>query len=335
MTRDGVTALLGALRRRRAHGLPAADLVDRALARLEAADPVPRTPLPRPHVRRSRQWPFRSSGGRRGVRDPEFAADAIAVMDATGTASAALVGALLRGAVGDDHGRHEPRAGRADRLHRARGPARAPITSCGSIHSFDDELDTDAGWAKYNRHYWLRDYEDFVASSQRKCLHEPHSTQADRGLHRLGARDRPPATLVDTIDGLKLSAAGALGRTGCRVCAARRSCSTVRTTRCARTRRARRWPRATGGALVTLEGSGHLPEARDPVRVNLLLHDFLSAGAERPPRRFRRAPHGSRVARCTSPRRSALGMRAAILRSRGSCAGSVPIWRSTGWLSTR
>jgi pimeloyl-ACP methyl ester carboxylesterase len=31
----------------------------------------------------------------------------------------------------------------------------------------------------------------------------------------------------------------------------------------------------TGGELVTLEGSGHAPHVRDPVRVNLLLRDFI------------------------------------------------------------
>src|SRR5947199_9285659 len=31
----------------------------------------------------------------------------------------------------------------------------------------------------------------------------------------------------------------------------------------------------TGGTLVTLEGSGHAPHARDPVKVNLLLRDFI------------------------------------------------------------
>ena len=31
----------------------------------------------------------------------------------------------------------------------------------------------------------------------------------------------------------------------------------------------------TGGDLVTLEGSGHAPHARDPVKVNLLLRDFV------------------------------------------------------------
>ena len=32
---------------------------------------------------------------------------------------------------------------------------------------------------------------------------------------------------------------------------------------------------ATGGTLVTLEGGGHIPNARDPVKVNLLLNDFM------------------------------------------------------------
>jgi pimeloyl-ACP methyl ester carboxylesterase len=33
--------------------------------------------------------------------------------------------------------------------------------------------------------------------------------------------------------------------------------------------------RLTGGALATLAGSGHIPNVRDPVKVNLLLHDFV------------------------------------------------------------
>ena len=40
---------------------------------------------------------------------------------------------------------------------------------------------------------------------------------------------------------------------------------------------------ATGGTLVTMEGSGHLPQARDPVKVNLLLRDFIKPP---PPRRW-------------------------------------------------
>ena len=41
----------------------------------------------------------------------------------------------------------------------------------------------------------------------------------------------------------------------------------------------------TGGSLVTLEGSGHCPQARDPVKVNLLLNDFMRASFSRRRRR--------------------------------------------------
>jgi predicted glycosyltransferase len=44
----------------------------------------------------------------------------------------------------------------------------------------------------------------------------------------------------------------------------------------------------TGGRLVTLEGSGHSPNARDPVHVNLLLREFLLPPAQPPT--WRRAP---------------------------------------------
>jgi predicted glycosyltransferase len=39
-----------------------------------------------------------------------------------------------------------------------------------------------------------------------------------------------------------------------------------------------------GGALTVLEGSGHLPHARDPVKVNVLLRDFIAPPT--PPRRW-------------------------------------------------
>ena len=39
--------------------------------------------------------------------------------------------------------------------------------------------------------------------------------------------------------------------------------------------RGRRLAELTGGEFVLLEGSGHLPNARDPVKVNLLIRDFV------------------------------------------------------------
>jgi pimeloyl-ACP methyl ester carboxylesterase len=46
-------------------------------------------------------------------------------------------------------------------------------------------------------------------------------------------------------------------------------------------RRAERLAKATGGALTVLEGAGHIPMARDPVKVNLLIREFAGSLAPR------------------------------------------------------
>ena len=70
----------------------------------------------------------------------------------------------------------------------------------------------------------------------------------------------------------------------------------------------------TGGTLVTLEGSGHGPQARDPVQVNRLMRDFI-APAGRSRRSAGRAAARAGAARCSSPPRSASATRAATSRS--------------------
>jgi predicted glycosyltransferase len=56
--------------------------------------------------------------------------------------------------------------------------------------------------------------------------------------------------------------------------------------------------RASPGASWTLEGSGHGPQARDPVRINLLVRDFV---APRPPPRSWTRARGKRVLYVSSP----------------------------------
>ncbi len=43
--------------------------------------------------------------------------------------------------------------------------------------SFEDELPTDEGWAKQNRHYWRRDYPGFARFFFEEITSEPHSTK--------------------------------------------------------------------------------------------------------------------------------------------------------------
>ena len=44
-------------------------------------------------------------------------------------------------------------------------------------YPFDDPLDTDEGWAKENRHYWLRDWRGYAEFFFGECFAEPHSTK--------------------------------------------------------------------------------------------------------------------------------------------------------------
>ena len=107
----------------------------------------------------------------------EFAADALAVMDATKTERAVDRRALPRRAARPAACGRASGARRRRRLHRAEFPRRRLTAARADIYDFDDRVDTDEGWAKHNRHYWLRDYRDFVEFFFAKWFTEPHSTK--------------------------------------------------------------------------------------------------------------------------------------------------------------
>ena len=114
----------------------------------------------------------------RRTRESEFAADAIAVMDATQHRardrrrfSLGAQRALLA--------RRGPSASGSTQRSSSRPPSRWRRTPRPerTVYSWDDELDTDEGWAKYNRHYWLRDYQGFLEFFFSTMFTEPHSTK--------------------------------------------------------------------------------------------------------------------------------------------------------------
>jgi pimeloyl-ACP methyl ester carboxylesterase/predicted glycosyltransferase len=202
----------------------------------------------------------------------EFAADTLAVMDATGTESAVLAGlscgALWGTIVAADH------PDRVDGVVYI-GPAVgfAPGHADRQVFSFDEEYDTGEGWAKYNSHYWLRDYEGFLEFFFAKCLPEPHSTKQIEDA--VGwALDTDPATLADTSRAIGLCSverfADVCARVRCPTLVIHGDDDLIRPLR-----QGAALAEHTGGRLVIFEGSGHLPNARDPVRVNLLLRDFV------------------------------------------------------------
>jgi pimeloyl-ACP methyl ester carboxylesterase/predicted glycosyltransferase len=227
----------------------------------------------------------------------ETVADALAVMDATGTERATLVGlscgALSATVLAADH---------PERVDAMVCIAPAVALAAGhperSVYSFEDPLDTEEEWAKFNRHYWCRDFPAFLEWFMAKSVNEPHSTKQIEDA--VGwALASSPESLVDANRGMDIPR-GEDFRTVC----ARVRCPTliihgdrdlIRPLR-----QGAALAEATGGELVTLEGSGHIPSARDPVRVNLLLRDFICP-PRTPARWTRAAARGRRALYVSSP----------------------------------
>jgi pimeloyl-ACP methyl ester carboxylesterase/predicted glycosyltransferase len=204
--------------------------------------------------------------------ETEFAADAIAVMDATETDSAVIVGFSLGGQRGLLLAAEHP-----DRVLGAVfiGPSYpgggSPLPE-RAVHAWADELDTDEGWAKYNQHYWLRDYPGFLDFFFSRILTEPHSTKPIEDM-TTWALETTPETLgtVQLGKGFEPEQARELaGRVRCPVLVIHGVDDAV-----ASYTRGSALAEHTGGRLVLLEGSGHAPHVRDPVKVNLLLRDAI------------------------------------------------------------
>ena len=205
-----------------------------------------------------------------GYDEREFASDALAVMDATGTERAVLVSLSL----GAQRGlllaaEHPERVDSAVFICPAVPLGQRPQPR---VYRWDKELDTDEGWAKYNRHYWLRDYLGFLEFFFSQMFTEPHSTKPIEDCVGWGL-DTTPETLIAAEVEASLDAETVLElarRVRARVLV-------IQGTEDAITGMSRgiALAEATGGELVLLEGSGHGPHVRDPVQVNLLLRDFV------------------------------------------------------------
>jgi pimeloyl-ACP methyl ester carboxylesterase/predicted glycosyltransferase len=222
----------------------------------------------------------------------EFAADAIAVMDASATERAVLValscGALWATVLAAEN---------PERIEGVAyvGPAvtLAPNHPERDVSPFEDALESDAGWAKYNRHYWSEHYLEFLEFFFAMCFNEPHSTKQIEDC--IGwALETDPFTLADTTRGIGIrrteSFRDTCSRVRCPTLVLHGDRDLIRPLA-----QGEALARLTGGELVTLEGSGHIPLARDPVEVNLLLRDFIQP---------RRAPTSAWTRAKARPRRA-------------------------------
>ncbi|MGD9704807.1 MAG: alpha/beta fold hydrolase [Acidimicrobiia bacterium] len=203
----------------------------------------------------------------------EFADDIVAVLDATGIERAVLV-ALSRGAMWAIQFA-------AEHPERAEGiVAIAPAVDITAghpervVYAFDEPLDTTEGWAKYNSHYWQRDFPDFLEFFFGQMFSEAHSTKQIEDCVGWGL-EVSPMTLADASRDLH----GHEGDSFRSVC--ERVSAPVLVIHGDKDRIR---PHAagvaladvTGGRLVTIAGGGHGPQARDPIVVNRLIEEFVT-----------------------------------------------------------
>jgi pimeloyl-ACP methyl ester carboxylesterase len=207
--------------------------------------------------------------------ESEFAADALAVMAATGTDRAVLV-TLSMGAqrgllLASDH---------PERVAGAVfiGPALAlqpTIPGREPVDTFMDHLDTDEGWAKYNAQFWRRDYRAFLEFFFSQCFSETHSTKPTDDAVGWGLETDPETLiLTDVAPGIgdRDEILARIARVRCPVLVIHGREDAIRPHA-----HGEELARASGGRMITIEGGGHIPNARDPVKVNLALRDFIES----------------------------------------------------------
>jgi pimeloyl-ACP methyl ester carboxylesterase len=253
--------------------------------------------LPSSPIVHSRQWkaqvPFlsrsyrvvtydgRGNGRSDRPTDPDLyeeariVGDLEAVLDATGTRAAVLVGLCSDG------------VWRAIELASSR-PARvlgivafavgvpllSPPHPWRGLATFDEEQSSYEGWAKENGHYWSRDYPGFVDFFFHAITSEPHSTKQiedsiawalEGSVEAMLAEARVPFSLnVEDVERI------------CRSVRCRMLLVHGTDDHCQPIARAYRLAALTGAPLIVVEGADHLIPARHPVMSNLLIRDFVA-----------------------------------------------------------
>ena len=206
--------------------------------------------------------------------DDRMVEDIVAVMAATATPSAVLVGLCVDG------------VWRAIRLAAERPGCVEGIVAfavgvprLSRTHQhyldvvFDDELPTDEGWAKFNRHYWRRDYPGFARFFFEQMVTEPHSTKL--------VDDTTGWAVDGSVDAMiaENGAAFSLDVEAVEAICRRVTCPMLivhgTDDQCQPIAKAHRLAELTGAPLVTVEGANHLIPGRHPVLANLLIRDFV------------------------------------------------------------
>lgn len=225
-------------------------------------------------------WDARGNGRSDRPRDPDAhttrarAADLGTVMDATDLPKAVLIG--LSG------------ASRPMVIFAAEHPERVLglVFVCpsspfgepghGDDVPFEEPLANDEGWNKENLHFWRRDFTTYLEYFFGEAFPEPHSTKQREDAVGYGL-DTDPESLAATVRAPIVVDVPTLAT----MCASIRQPTLViqgEDERISHVSQGIGVARAIPGArLELLEGAGHIPNSRHPVRINLLIREFLAS----------------------------------------------------------
>ena len=213
----------------------------------------------------------RSDRPSRGYDHDTAAADALAVLDAVGVERAALVGysrgawpAVILGAE------------RPERVERI-ALMSAALQEGPPPPEFRQPRERYEDWEKRNAHYWRQDYDDWLEFFANQVTPEPHSTkQIEDGI--AWGHETTPEILIATIEQAVCRTAldDLLRRVTCPLLLIHAAEDRVRPLALSE----HAHDLVPHAKLHVLDGAGHGLVGRSPVRVNLLLREFL---AQAPP----------------------------------------------------
>lgn len=135
----------------------------------------------------------------------------------------------------------------------------------------DPAPQSPSGWDRWNLDYWHRNYREFTEWFFAEAFNEPHSTKHREDAVEWAACTGPTVLEADSRRPQpQRRAADILSEVACPVLLVHGDAD-----RMAAHGASVEAARLSGGSLVTFAGSGHIPNLRDPIRFNLLVHEFL------------------------------------------------------------
>lgn len=205
-----------------------------------------------------------------GYTTDHYAADALAVCDRAGVEQVALVTLSAGGRPGvqlaaefRERISHLVLIAPAIRLQ---GGARL------GLESFLSEPPDREGWNKYNAVHWREEYLDFVEWFVGNIFSEPHSTKPFDDFIGWAMETTPETLIATTVESATPRIAEYCNAVRCPTLLIHGDEDRITPIGNSRDVQAE----ILGSELFVIEGGGHVPNARDPVKVNLLIHAFLN-----------------------------------------------------------